>query len=237
MLCYASTIDVHLSCAVAAVNEDIGTSDVRASVRRQQDIGALQLGCLCITSHVDAASLGHVVRGLFLWEVGNVAGHRGGDDQAAGLALPEVQTNGPRAVEDTIQIGLNDLIPCLHGAVEDIGVTGPASIGNEDIDLAKVLNDRLDRGLNVLVLAHVELVRLGLDAVLVRQLLCVLLAALGTRAVRDGNVGAHFSAATCGLSANASWAGRAGDDDDLALEGKHLLEGVALWWWDRHVEN
>ena len=163
--------------------------------------------------------------------------HRGSDDQAASLALSEVQTNGPCAVEDAIQIGLDDLVPCLHSAIEDISVAGLAGIGDEDIDLAKVLDNLLAHGLDVLILAHIELVCLGLDAILVLQLLCVLLAALWTRAVCDGNVGAHLSAATGSLSANAGWAGRAGDDDNLALEGEELLEGVALWWWDRHVES
>jgi hypothetical protein len=50
---------------------------------------------------VDAASLCDVVGGLLLGEVGNVAGHGGGDDERSGLALAEVETDGTGTVEGT----------------------------------------------------------------------------------------------------------------------------------------
>jgi hypothetical protein len=51
---------------------------------------------------VDAASLCDVVGGLLLGEVGDVAGHGGGDDEVSGLALAEVQANGTGTVEGAL---------------------------------------------------------------------------------------------------------------------------------------
>jgi hypothetical protein len=50
---------------------------------------------------------------LFLGIVGNVTRHGGGDDQAAGLAFSEVKTDSPGAVEGSVQVGLDDLVPLL----------------------------------------------------------------------------------------------------------------------------
>jgi hypothetical protein len=68
---------------------------------------------------VDAASLRNVVGGLFLGEVGNVARHRGGDDERAGSALLEVCADGLCAVEGSVEIGLDNFVPGFDGAVED----------------------------------------------------------------------------------------------------------------------
>jgi hypothetical protein len=48
-----------------------------------------------------------------------VAGHRGRDDEGAGAALLEVVADGLGAVEGAVQVGLDDLVPGLDGAVED----------------------------------------------------------------------------------------------------------------------
>lgn len=61
--------------------------------------------------HMDAASFGDVVRGLFLREVGNVARHGGRDDEGAGAAFLEVGADGLCAVECAIEIGLHNLVP------------------------------------------------------------------------------------------------------------------------------
>jgi hypothetical protein len=49
---------------------------------------------------------------------------------------------------------LHDVVPGLDGAVEDAGVGGGTSVGNEGIDLAEVGNDILDELLDALVLVH-----------------------------------------------------------------------------------
>jgi len=120
---------------------------------------------------MDAACFGDVVGGLFLWVVGNVTGHGSSDDQAASLAFSEVKTNGSGAVESSIQISLNDFVPCLDSAVQDARIRCASGIGNENIDLAKVLDDIRNQLLNILVVADVALVRLRLDAVLLLELL------------------------------------------------------------------
>lgn len=143
---------------------------------------------------------------LFLREVGNVAGHGGGDDEASSLSLSEVQTSSSGAVVDTGQIGLDDLLPLLDGSIEDTGIGGTAGVGDEDIDLAKILDDIGNQLLDILVVADVALVCLGLDTVFVLQLLCVLLSTLGSGSVGDGDVGAELGTATCSFSADASGA-------------------------------
>jgi hypothetical protein len=82
-----------------------------------------------------------VISYLFLGEVGNVARHGCSDDEAAGLPLSEMQTDGSGTVVNTGQIGLDDLIPLLDRSIEDATVGSTASVGNEDIDLAEVLDD------------------------------------------------------------------------------------------------
>lgn len=183
---------------------------------------------------MDAAGFGDVVGGLLLGEVGDVAGHGGGDDEAAGATLLEVGAYGLCTVECAVEIGLDDLVPGLDGALEDAAVGGAAGVGNEGINLAKVLDDLLDEVVDVGPVANVALVRLGLDAVLLHELFGVLLTTLGARGVGDGNVGSHLSTASGGLNAHAAGTRGAGDDDDLALEAEHLHEAVALWNWDRH---
>ena len=69
--------------------------------------------------HVNAASLGDVIGGLFLGEVGNVTRHGCGDDERSAAAFLEVGTDGFGAVEGSVEIGLDDFVPRLGGAVED----------------------------------------------------------------------------------------------------------------------
>lgn len=101
-------------------------------------------------------------------------------------------------------------------------------LGDEGVNLAKVLDDLGHKGLNAVKVGHVELVDLDLDAVLVGEVLCVLLGALLAGSVGDGDVGAHLGAAARGLDAHAARARGAGDGDDLALEAEEVLEGVGL---------
>ena len=112
-------------------------------------------------------------------------------------------------------------------------------LGDEGIDLAKVLDDVTDELLHARVVGHVELVHLDLDAVLVAELLRVLLGALLARGVGDGDAGAHLGASAGGLDAHAARARGARDGDDLALEAEEVVEAVGLgdlldhfggWW-------
>ena len=178
--------------------------------------------------HVDAAGLGDVVGGLLLGEVGDVAGHGGGDDEATGTALLEVRTDGLGAVEGTGQVGLDDLLPVLDGAVEDTAGGGAAGVGDEGVDLAKLLDHVVDEVLDALPATDVALVGLDLDTVLLGQLLGVLLTSLGAGGVGDGQVGAHLGTAAGGLDTHAAGTGGTGDDDDLALEAEEVLERVGL---------
>jgi len=73
-----------------------------------------------------------------------MSGHGGGDDEAAGTTLLEVCSDGLCAVEGSIEISLNNLVPGLDRAVKDATVCGPAGVGNEGIDLAELLDDVAD---------------------------------------------------------------------------------------------
>lgn len=105
---------------------------------------------------------------------------------------------------------------------------------DEGIDLSKVLDDVTDELLALRPLADIALVCLDLDAVLLREGLGVLLGTLVAGRVGDGEVGAHLGAAAGGLDANTPGTGGAGDDDDLALEAEHVLQGLGLGDVDRH---
>lgn len=178
---------------------------------------------------------------LFLWEVGNMTGHGSGDDEAASLSLSEVQTNGSGTVVDTGQIGLDNLIPLLDWGIEDTAICRSAGVGDEDIDLAEILDHLRNELLHLFVAPDIALVGLGLDAVFLRELFGVFLSTSRARGVGDGDVGAHLSASSCGFGANASGTGSTGDNDDLALQAEEVVEGGGGRDGDRHdgrgVEN
>lgn len=98
-------------------------------------------------------------------KVGNVAGHGGCDDQGAGATLFEVVADGLGAVEGAVQIGLDDLIPLVNGAVQDTGVGGAAGIRHEGVDLAKLLDHVCDELLDGGIGANVAFVGFALDLV------------------------------------------------------------------------
>lgn len=185
-------------------------------------------------SHVDAASLGDVVRCLFLREVGDVAGHGGGDDEGAGTALLEVVTHSLSAVESTVQVGLDNLLPVTDGAIQDTAVGSTTSVGDEGVDLAEVLNDGLDETLDALPVTNIALVGLNCDTILLGQLLGVPLTTLGAGGVGDSEVGTHLGAATGSFDTHTTGTGSTGDDDDLALEAKEVLKAIGLGNGDRH---
>lgn len=81
--------------------------------------------------HVDTSSLGDVVGSLLLREIGNVTRHGRCNDKRSSSTLLEVVTNSLGTVEDTVQVGLNNLMPVFSAAVKDTRSCGTTSIGNE----------------------------------------------------------------------------------------------------------
>lgn len=186
--------------------------------------------------HVDAASLGDVVRGLLLREVGDVTGHGGGDDERTGLALLEVVADSLGAVCNTEEIGLDDLLEGGDLAVENTRVGGLAGVGDEGVNLTEVGNDVLDELAAGLVVGDVELVGLGLDAVLLLESGGVLLTTLLTASVGQGDVTAHLGDTASGLDTHTTGTGGTSDNGDLALHGEQVQKLLALGNRDRHVD-
>lgn len=110
-------------------------------------------------------------------------------------------------------------------------------LGNEAVNLAKVTNNLIDAPLHVVVVADVELVSLDLDPVFLGQGLDILLGALLSRRVGDGNVGAHFSTPASRFNAHAAGARGARHDDNLALEAKEVNETIGLGDGDGHGDD
>lgn len=146
-----------------------------------------------------------------------MTGHGRSDDQAASSLLSEVKADGSSAIEGSVQVSLDDFVPCLHGAVQDTRISGTTSIGDEDIDFAKVFDDISDQLLDVLVVANIALVWLGLDAVLLLQLLGVLLTTLLAGRVGDGNISTHFSTSSRSFSTDSGGTRSTRYDNDFAL--------------------
>jgi hypothetical protein len=172
---------------------------------------------------------------LFLGKVCNVTGHGRSNDEAASFSLSEVETSGSGAVVYTVQVGRDDLVPLLHRGVKDAAVRSSASIGNEDINFAEVLDDVFDKLLHLFVVANIALVCLGLDAVLFRELFGILFTSLRAGGVCDGDIGTKLSTSSGSFGADTGRARGAGDDDDLALEAEQVVEGCRAGDWDGHV--
>jgi hypothetical protein len=109
-------------------------------------------------------------------------------------------------------------------------------LGDETVNLAKVLDNLSNKSLNIIVVGSVELVGLGLDAVLLGELLDVLVGTLLAGSVGDGDVGAHLSCTAGSLDTHAAGSGSAGDDDDLALEAEEVEDVVGLGDLLNHCE-
>jgi hypothetical protein len=165
---------------------------------------------------------------LFLGVVGDVTGHRSGDDKTALALLLEDGANGLCTVVHTSQVSVDDLVPVLNAGLENTSVGSLSGIGDHDIDLAKVLDNIVDELLYGSEFGDTALVGLALDTELLRDFFGVLLTTGRTRCVGDGNVGAHLSTSSSSFSANASGTGGTSDDDDLALQAEEVLETSLL---------
>lgn len=132
------------------------------------------------------------------------------------------------AIEDAAEIGINDLSPVLDRAVQDTLVGSFPSIGDEAIDLAKVGDDVLDELETVVVGRDIELVCLGLDAVLLLELLDIFLSSISARRVCDCDIAAHFGYSARGLNAHAAGSRGACHGDHFALHGQKVHKGLSL---------
>ena len=79
--------------------------------------------------HVNAASLGDVVRGLFLRVVDDVAGHGSGDDERSVTLLLELGTDGLSTVGGAVKVNVDDLVPLLGSTVDNAGISSRTSAG------------------------------------------------------------------------------------------------------------
>lgn len=125
-----------------------------------------------------AACLGSVVGGLHLGEVDNVSAHgRGSDEAAIGevgelvaidvgallLLSSPVGSGRAGAVEDAIQVDLDDFVVVVDGGVHH-GTLNPRDtrVGNHDIQTAvELLDDLVDGVLDSLGISDIELVGLA----------------------------------------------------------------------------
>ena len=186
---------------------------------------------------MDASGFGNVVGGLFLREVGNVAGHGGRDDEGAGLALAEMVAHGFSAVECTSQICINDFLPRLHACVQDPRISRLPRISDEDVNFAKVSDDIFDELLDVFPVTDLAFVGFAFDTEFFGEFFRIGFAALGTGCVGDGEVGTHFGTAAGGFDANANGPGGTGHDDDFALEAEEVMDGIGFGDFDGHDDG
>ena len=84
---------------------------------------------------MNAAGFGDIVRRLLLREVGNMARHGGGEDEASSATLLEVVANSLGTVEAASEIGVDDLVPIFDGTIKDPAIGCAAGVGDECIDL------------------------------------------------------------------------------------------------------
>lgn len=88
----------------------------------------------------------------------------------------EDQTRGTEAVIRAVKVDSPDAVPVFHLVIQPASLGRDPSVGNHDVKAAKVLDDLVHRLLDSLILAHVDLVCLDLDAEVVgngsSELLC-----------------------------------------------------------------
>ncbi len=130
---------------------------------------------------MDDRGLGRVVHGLHLRDVGDVAAHAGGTDEAARQVVlerppvdrgalpalpPPVERGRARAVEGPVDVDLHHLLHRLDAAVDKRALLpGDARVGDEDVEPAAELPDDLvHRRLHRLPGRHIDLVRLACSA-------------------------------------------------------------------------
>lgn len=112
---------------LGVVVDEVGQTSVDVAGRDGVDTGEVAPLVGERARHVDAASLGDVVGGLLLREVGDVAGHGGRDDEGAGALLLEVLADGLGAVGSAVEIDLDDMVPVGSRAVDDTSIGGSTS--------------------------------------------------------------------------------------------------------------
>ena len=136
---------------------------------------SLPIQCSILLTEVDDTGLGGVVGSLQLGDVGNVAAHAGGGDEASvgealellavdGGALPllatEVGADGTGGEEGAIHVGVHDLVVMAEiGVQQGARLPGEAGIGDEYVEAAiQILDGGVHGGLDGLVRGDVDLV-------------------------------------------------------------------------------
>ena len=108
------------------------------------------------------------------------------------------------------------------------------AVGNEDVNLAPVLDDGVHERLDVFRISDIQLVGLGLDTVFFCQGGRVLFTSLWARCVGDDDIGTHLGTATGGFDTHSAGSGGTGHHDDFAFEAKEVEEVGLFWDCDRH---
>lgn len=174
---------------------------------------------------LDDTGLGGVVAGLFLGVVDDAAGHGGNEDEAARLAGGHHgTTNGLGHEEGSRKVDVNETTE--HGRVVglslDVGVGNTSSI-DEDVRNAKVLDNRLDSGIDGATVTNVNLEEGDGETRLLVQLSSGDITKILVGVKDDDSFGTGLSAGASHVVAEAT--GATGDDDNLAEDG-HVLEGL-----------
>lgn len=105
--------------------------------------------------------------------------HGGSDDEGSRSALFEVRADGFGAVEGAVEIGLDDFVPGLDGAVEDARVGCATGVGDEGVDLAEFFDHLGHEGGDGFPVADIAFVGFDFNAVFLGELFGVLEAAVG----------------------------------------------------------
>ena len=127
-------------------------------------------------------------------------------------------------VVDTVKVEINNLIPLaiVLSVNQRTSSPGNTSIGNKNVNLAKLLDLLLDGSLNSGTVIDSNLVGLSLNTVLFRKRLGLCIGIV--RVVPNGDVGTSLGKGLSDTVANSG--GRASDRSNLSLEGEKIQNVV-----------
>ena len=123
------------------------------------------------SAEVSHTGLSSIVRRLHLGEVDNVTRHGRGRNKRTRATFLEMSANVLGTVVDTVKVKINNLIPLaiVLSVNQRTSSPGNTSIGNKNVNLAKLLDLLLDGSLNSGTVIDSNLVGLSLDTVLFRK--------------------------------------------------------------------
>ena len=173
----------------------------------------------------------HQVRAAFGGAVAGVARHAplgplaGDHHDLAALALGHHLLGGVLQHDvDALAVGVHDVLPLLHGLIQDgLGLV-EAVAHRQDVHLAVLVHGGLHQGLHVLLLGGGGHEAGAVDALGLELGLQVLQLALAASGHHDFGPGVAV-----GLSQHlAQGSGSSGDHSHLALHGEHILNKILL---------